>query len=69
MSDETTRRLEALEMRAAHQDLAIEALDATVTAQWRRIEALTRDAATLTERLADVGQREPDAPDPPPPHY
>ncbi len=69
MTDKTTGRLEALEMRAAHQELTIESLDATVTAQWRRIEALAREMAMLTDRLSDLGRREPDAPEPPPPHY
>lgn len=64
-----TSRLDALEMRIAHQDATIEALDATVTAQWRKIDALTREVAMLSDRLADLGRREPGAPEPPPPHY
>ena len=63
------RRLDALEIRVAHQDEAIEALNETVTRQWRTIDALVRDIATLSERLADLGRREPGAPEPPPPHY
>ena len=68
MTDETSR-LDALEMRVAHQDATIEALDATVTAQWRAIDALMREVAALSERLHDLGRREPGAPEPPPPHY
>ena len=44
-------------------------LDATVTRQWRTIDALVRDVATLTDRLADIGAREPGTPEQPPPHY
>ena len=68
MSDDTGR-LDALEMRVAHQDATIEALDATVTAQWRKIDGLTRELTMLSERLADLGRREPGSPEPPPPHY
>ena len=64
-----TGRLDALEMRVAHQDLTIEALDAIVTAQWRKIDALTRELAMLSERLTDLGRRETGAAEPPPPHY
>ena len=68
MIDETSR-LDALEMRVAHQDATIEALDATVTRQWRTIDALVREVAALTERLVDLGRRDPAGPEPPPPHY
>ena len=68
MSDDTGR-LDALEMRVAHQDATIEALDATVTVQWRKIDALTRELAALSDRLADLGRREAGAAEPPPPHY
>lgn len=69
MDDDTASRLAALEMRVAHQDATIEALDATVTTQWRTIDALVREVAALTERLHDLGAREPGSPEPPPPHY
>lgn len=66
---DTIGRLDALEMRIAHQDATIEALDATVTRQWRTIDALVRGVAALTDRLADLGRRDPAGPEPPPPHY
>ena len=62
-------RLDALETKVAHQDAAIEDLNATITAQWRTIDALARDVAMLTERLHDLGRREPGEVEPPPPHY
>ena len=69
MSDGVTGRLDALEMRVAHQDATIEALDATVTRQWLTIDALVREVAALADRLADLARRDSAAPEPPPPHY
>ncbi len=67
--DDLTARIAALEMRVAHQDATIEELNATITAQWRTIDALGREMAMLSERLHDIGRREPGAAEPPPPHY
>jgi len=64
-------RIEALEMRVAHQDRTIEDLNLTITAQWKEIETLTRQIARLGDQLQEVrdnagatGEEEP-----PPPHY
>ena len=61
-------RLDALEIRIAHQDHTIETLNETVTAQWRRIDALDRELKILRE---DVRNAHPqcDGPEPPPPPY
>ena len=67
--DDVTGRIEALEIRAAHQDATIEDLNATITAQWRAIDALTREVASLVDRLHDLGRRDTGAPELPPPHY
>ena len=67
--DELRGRLDALEARVAHQDATIEDLDATVSAQWRKIDALVSEILQLTERLQDVAGRDPRSPEPPPPHY
>lgn len=72
MSDRTDigERIDALEIRIAFQDETIEALNKTITAQWQQIDALTRQVASLGERLqeaessAGVG-----AGNEPPPHY
>ena len=56
-------------MRIAHQDATIDELNATVTEQWRRIDALLREVSALSDRLQDLGRREPGAPEPAPPHY
>ena len=66
--DDMTSRIDALEIRVAHQDATIEDLNATITAQWRTIDALAREVAGLVDRLQDLGRREPGAPEPPP-HY
>lgn len=64
-------RLEALEIRVAYQDQAIEDLNTTITDQWREIEQLQRLLKRLEEQvnegLASAGA--PNLPEPPPPHY
>lgn len=67
--NDPTARIDALEVRIAHQDATIEDLNATITAQWRTIDALAREVAALSHRMQDLGPREPGAPEPPPPHY
>ena len=49
-----TSRLDALEMRIAHQEQVIDELNATVTAQWKEIDRLKRDITMLTDRLANA---------------
>ena len=65
--DESSR-LDALEMRIAHQDKAISELNEVITSQWRAIDALQRHVRELKEEFRNVvppraGQ------EPPPPHY
>lgn len=67
--DDTTARIAALEERIAHQDATIEELDAALTAQWRTLDALSREVAALGDRLQDLARREPGGAEPPPPHY
>jgi SlyX protein len=64
-------RMDALEMRITHQDATIEDLNATITAQWREIDRLLRQAANLTERFQEMDSLGglPGTPEPPPPHY
>ena len=70
-SDPLAGRMEALEVRIAHQDRVIEDLNASVTEQWKQIDGLAKQVARLTDRLQRVEDTAPssDAPDPPPPHY
>ena len=71
MSDEKTlsERIDALETRLTFQDETIETLNKTITAQWLKIDALTRQLAELSERLRDAESNAPAAGNEPPPHY
>ena len=64
-------RLDALEMRIAYQDETIETLNHTITAQWKQIDALTREVERLSQRVqaAENSISAPPANEPPPPHY
>lgn len=63
-------RIDALEMRLTYQDETIETLNATITAQWAQIDALTRQLANLRERLQEAEARVPQgAATELPPHY
>lgn len=68
MSD-LEKRTEALEMRITYQDEAIEALNATITAQWTDIDALKRQVAALREQLAEAEAGGSAPRNEPPPHY
>lgn len=62
-------RIDALEIRLAHQDQMVDDLNETITAQWKEIESLTRQIARLGDQLQEFRDRAPDGPEPPPPHY
>ena len=62
-------RIDALETRLTFQDETIETLNKTITAQWKEIDALTRQIANLSERLQQAESNAPGATDEPPPHY
>jgi len=61
-------RLDALEIRVAHQDKVIADLNEIVTAQWRRIDVLERHLKLLREEFQNSLPAR-DGPEPPPPHY
>ncbi|MCC0804873.1 SlyX family protein [Methylobacterium sp. W2] len=68
--DTLSVRIDALEMRLTEQDVVLDDLNATITAQWRQIDALTRRLAKLMEQVEEAGARTgTGAPEPPPPHY
>ncbi len=67
-SGTTTDRLEALEIRIAHQDRLIAELNEVVTEQWRLVDGLSRNVARLAEEVRSLEPRR-DGPEPPPPHY
>jgi SlyX protein len=71
MSDTRTLsdRIDALETRLTFQDETIETLNKTITEQWLKIDALTRQVANLNERLLEAETHAPGATNEPPPHY
>ncbi len=64
-----SERIDALESRLMFQDETIEALNKTITEQWQQIDALTRQVASLRERLLEAEANLPGAANEPPPHY
>jgi SlyX protein len=71
MSDASglNERIDALEMRLTYQDVTIETLNQTITAQWVEIDRLTRQVAELKERLQEAERHAPGPANEPPPHY
>ena len=68
MSD-LSERIDALDARIAYQDDTIETLNATITEQWKQIDALTRQVAALNDRLQETEARSPGPTNERPPHY
>ena len=64
-----SERLDTLEARLAFQDDTIETLNKTVTEQWAKIDALTRQLVALSERLQEAESQMPRPVNEPPPHY
>jgi SlyX protein len=62
-------RIDALETRIAYQDDTLEALNETITAQWKQIDALTRQLAELRERLQETESSAAAPINERPPHY
>lgn len=66
---ELSERIDALESRLMYQDETIEQLNATITAQWTQIDALTRQLAALSERLQEAEASAAGPANERPPHY
>ena len=66
---ELSERIDALESRLMYQDETIEQLNATITEQWKKIDALTRQLAALNERLQQAEANAPAPANERPPHY
>jgi SlyX protein len=64
-------RIDALEIRIAHQDQTIEELNVTITDQWKQLEDLAYRVSRLSDELRAVENSAgvTDEPEPPPPHY
>ena len=71
MTDEESlsTRIYMLETRLTFQDVTIETLNQTITEQWFKIDALTRQISTLSERLQETETHVPSTTSEPPPHY
>ena len=67
--EELNDRIDRLEARLMYQDVTIETLNQTITAQWKQIDALTRQIALLGERLQEAEANAPGAANERPPHY
>ena len=69
MTDESeSARIDALEAHCAHQDRTITELSDALAAQWRQIDALTREVLRLRDELRSITPART-TPEPPPPHY
>jgi SlyX protein len=66
---ELSERIDALESRLAYQDQTIEHLNETITAQWKQIDALTRQLAALNDRVQEAETNTPSPANERPPHY
>jgi SlyX protein len=67
----TNARIDAMEMRIAHQERIIEELNNAVTEQWKQIESLTKQIGRVTDRVQSMEENAPSSgeAEPPPPHY
>jgi uncharacterized coiled-coil protein SlyX len=64
-----SERIDALEIRLSYQDVTIETLNQTITAQWTEIDRLTRQVAELKDRVREAESHAPGAANERPPHY
>ena len=64
-----SNRIDALEARLMYQDVTIETLNQTITAQWQTIDTLTRQLGQLNERLREAESGSLGPSNEPPPHY
>jgi SlyX protein len=71
MNDVTalSERIDTLEMRLSYQDVTIETLNQTITAQWTEIDKLTRQLSELKERVREAESNVPGPVNERPPHY
>ena len=64
-----SERIDALESRLAYQDETVEQLNQTIAAQWKQIDALTRQLTALNDRLQEAEANAPATANERPPHY
>jgi SlyX protein len=64
-----SNRIDRLEAQLMFQEVTIETLNQTITAQWQQIDVLSRQIASLSERLREAEANAPGSANEPPPHY
>ncbi|GEP11371.1 protein SlyX [Methylobacterium gnaphalii] len=70
MTDDPHGRIDRLEIRLTEQEATIEDLNATITAQWKKIDALVRVVQRLEAQIEEASARgATGGAEPPPPHY
>lgn len=69
MIDDLSRRIDALEIRSMEQEVLIDDLNATITSQWRVIDALKREIERLGERVDSAAAAPNSSENELPPHY
>lgn len=69
MIDDLGRRIDALEIRSMEQEVLIDDLNATITSQWRVIDALKREIERLGERVDSAAAGPNSSENELPPHY
>lgn len=62
-------RIDFLETKVTFLDNTIESLNTTITEQWLKIDALSRQLTSLNERLQEAESRASGPANEPPPHY
>ena len=62
-------RIDFLETKLTFLDNTIETLNTTITEQWLKIDALSRQLASLNERVQEAELGAPGPANEPPPHY
>ncbi|HVQ73076.1 MAG TPA: SlyX family protein [Bradyrhizobium sp.] len=68
-ADALRERIDALEMRLTYQDVTIETLNQTITAQWAEIDKLRRQLNELKERVREAESNAAGPSNESPPHY
>lgn len=71
MSENKTlgNRIDALEAKLMFQEETLETLNKTITEQWLKIDALTRQLLSLSDRLQEAEANAPGLSNETPPHY
>ncbi len=67
--DETTERIEALEIIVAEHQQTIDDLSEMISKQWQANEVLKHQLATLTGQIQELEENQPAPPNQKAPHY